>query len=200
MMTWILTMKMSVYPKHKLETQSGNSKEMSNSGEGKTEQVNTGVEQINEKLDKQSEPIPGALKSTLDAYWNNSMITLDQEQYVLSAIELYGITAQYGNTSLKSTLQYGFACDGMREFGEMGYKATQEELNDNLIGMGIKMLIKRLEVNTDVHKNALSYLMFLKQTKNRKDQSYIGDVPIDVLNASLYPRNNLVHPQSQYMP
>ena len=53
----------------------------------------------------------------------------------------------------------------MNEFGDLGYEATRSELDDNLIGMGAIKMLKRHEVNTEVYKNALSCLMFLKRKR-----------------------------------
>ena len=64
----------------------------------------------------------------------------------------------------KSTPQYGFN-RGMKEFGDLGFKATMKELDDNLIGMNAVRMLKPSEVNKEVWSKALSYLMFLKRKR-----------------------------------
>ena len=73
--------------------------------------------------------VPRGLDDNLGAYWHNGTITTDNEQYVLAAIK------SNSKPTLRATPQYGFT-RGMNEFGDLGYKATRSELNDNLIGMG----------------------------------------------------------------
>jgi hypothetical protein len=70
---------------------------------------------------------PPELESDLGPYW-----TLAQscQAYVINTITSYS-----NIEASKSTPQYGFN-RGLKEFGELGYRAAVKELDDNLLGMG----------------------------------------------------------------
>ena len=112
-------------------------------------------------MDATTVEVPRGLDDNLGAYWYHGTIITDNKQYVLAAIE------SNNKPILRATPQYGFT-RGMNEFGDLGYEATRSELDDNLISMGAIKILKRHEVNSDVYKNALSYLMFLKRKRSGK--------------------------------
>ena len=71
----------------------------------------------------------------------------------------------YGN--LKATLStplYGFQ-KGLKEFKELGYKATIKELDKNLIGKNFIDMLPARSITHDMMKMSLAYLMFLKRKR-----------------------------------
>jgi hypothetical protein len=97
---------------------------------------------------------PSELESDLGPYWT---LAHSCKVYVLNTITSYS-----NIEASKSTPQYGFN-RGLKEFGELGYEATVNELDDNLLGMGAVKMLKPSEVNKSIRYEALSYLMFLKR-------------------------------------
>ena len=61
-----------------------------------------------------------------------------------------------------ATPQYGFN-KGIRLFGDEGLKATQSELDENLLGMDAIEPMHECDVDNEVIASALNYLMFLKR-------------------------------------
>ena len=53
----------------------------------------------------------------------------------------------------------------LKIFGDPGYQSTVKELRDNLIGRGCIDVLTEKETTWDMQKEALSYLMFLKQKR-----------------------------------
>ena len=97
--------------------------------------------------------------SDLGEYWDlqNRTVSTEAADMVLSMIADYNELTASSNTP-----QYGFR-KGLEIFEEEGHKATVSELKDNLVGRGcVKMLDKR-DVNSEIRKKALAYLMFLKR-------------------------------------
>jgi hypothetical protein len=72
----------------------------------------------------------------------------------------------------KSTPQYGFN-RGLKEFGQIGYKATVKKLDDNLLGMGAVRMLKPSEINKNIRYKALNYLMFLNSFPVISDLAHI---------------------------
>jgi hypothetical protein len=66
--------------------------------------------------------------------------------------------------ALKSTPMYGYR-KGLKIFRDLGYQSTVKELRDNLIGRGCIDVLTEKETTWDMRKEALSYLMFLKQKR-----------------------------------
>jgi hypothetical protein len=97
---------------------------------------------------------PHELEPDLGPYWT---LTNSSKAYVLSTITSYS-----NIEASKSTPQYGFN-RGLKEFGELGYQATVQELDDNLLGMGAARMLKPSEMNRTLRFEALNYLMFLKR-------------------------------------
>ena len=96
--------------------------------------------------------------SDLGEYWDlqNRTVSIEAADMVLSIIADYNKLKASSNTP-----QYGFR-KGLEIFEEEGHKATVSELKENLFGRGcVKMLDKR-DVNSDIRKKALAYLIFLK--------------------------------------
>jgi hypothetical protein len=79
--------------------------------------------------------------------------------YVLNTITSYS-----NIEASKSMPQYSFN-RGLKEFGELGYEATVNELDNNLLGMGAVKMLKPSEVNKNIRYEALSYLMLLKRKR-----------------------------------
>jgi hypothetical protein len=88
---------------------------------GSTVDENDDSNSINEKA------MPKELDSDLGPYWT---LAQSSQAYVLSTI-----TSCSNIEASKSTPQYGFN-RGLKEFGTLGYEATVNELDDNLLGMG----------------------------------------------------------------
>ena len=81
---------------------------------------------------------------------------------MLSVITMYNnIDGLHG---LCSTPQYGFHW-GMKEFEQAGYDTTVSELSNNFIGMNTVDMLDKTQITSNVHVNALSYLMFLKRKR-----------------------------------
>jgi hypothetical protein len=84
------------------------------------------------------------------------MLAQSSYEYVLNTISSYN-----NIEASKSTPQYGFN-RGLKEFGQLGYEATVNELDDNLLGMGAVQMLKPSEINKNIRYEAQNYLMFLK--------------------------------------
>ena len=84
------------------------------------------------------------------------------DNFILMTVENFKkaeVTKLHGS---KSSLQYG--CQrGIREFGDLGWEATKQESDQNLLGKDAVRMVKRPNVKHDLVLNALSYLSFLKQ-------------------------------------
>jgi hypothetical protein len=65
-------------------------------------------------------------------------------EYVLNTISSYN-----NIEASKSTPQYGFN-RGLKEFGQLGYKETVKEPDDNLLGMGAVRMLKPSEINKNI--------------------------------------------------
>ena len=53
----------------------------------------------------------------------------------------------------------------MKLFGLEGWEATKKEINDNLLGMDAVKMVLRKDLDRNLQKEALSYLMFLKRKR-----------------------------------
>ena len=69
-----------------------------------------------------------------------------------------------------STPQYGFK-KGLREFKELGYKATIKKLDKNLISKNVMDMLPAQSVTHDMIKMSLAYLMFLKRKQCGKTKA-----------------------------
>ena len=67
----------------------------------------------------------------------------------------------------KVTPQYGFR-KGLTLFGNKGYQADNHELKVNLLGRGCIDMLSWKDLTWDIRKQALGYLMFLKQKRSGK--------------------------------
>ena len=67
----------------------------------------------------------------------------------------------------KSKPQYGFK-KGLKLFGDEGYQATKNELEEDLLGRGFIDMLSWKDLTWDIRKQALGYLMFLKRKRSRR--------------------------------
>ena len=104
------------------------------------------------------------ISSNLGKHWDqfNRTVTAPTTEMVMSMITDY----IYLSAS-SSNPQFGFK-KGLEIFEEDGYKATLSKLQDNLIGRGCVKMLNKNEVTSDVWKNTLAYLMFLKRKRSWK--------------------------------
>ena len=56
------------------------------------------------------------------------------------------------------------------KFADKGREATKQELYKNLLGMGAVRMVKLHNLKKELCINVLTYLMFLKQKKDRKSE------------------------------
>ena len=128
---------------------------------------NSGVDDDNDEsideTEEEAKPCLNEFDSTLDGtHWSKGTVGTKTDLYMLSATTTY--TNIDGLHGLCSTPQYGFN-RGMKEFGQEGDDAIVSELSDNLIGMNAIDMLDKSRITSDVHMNALSYLVFLKRKK-----------------------------------
>ena len=112
-------------------------------------------------------------------YWNDvDRVGTDGLDMILSIIKNYSdiepienypdIKSKAGPKSIlsasKSTLQYYYTI-GIKIFEDAGYKATKQELDENLIGRNCVEILPINELDDDIKEKALNYLMFLKQKR-----------------------------------
>ena len=97
--------------------------------------------------------------NVLGEYWDlqNGTVSTEAADMVLSMIADYNKL-----TASPNTPQYRLK-KGLHIFEEDGYKATVSELKDNLVGRGCVEMLDKRDVNGEIRKKALAYLMFLKQ-------------------------------------
>ena len=57
---------------------------------------------------------------------------------------------------------------GVKVFGMEGWEATKSELKENLLGMDAVEMVHQKDINPELCKKALSYLMFLKRKRTGK--------------------------------
>ena len=94
------------------------------------------------------------------------------------------IIKDYGNVEATlSSPQYGFE-KGLTVFRKEGYKATMEELDQNLIGKNVIGMLNLLDVSWGIFQMSLAYLMFLKRERSRTKEE---DVQTDDLNKNTLP-------------
>ena len=119
-----------------------------------------GIESTDE-ADKNKVDVPQGLDSDFGVapYWSNGTIATNAKFYLLSVI------ATFSNMDgLRFSLQYGFS-KGMTEFKQEGYDATVSELDGNLIGINIVVILDKRKITKDTCIIVLSYLMFLKRKR-----------------------------------
>ena len=122
-------------------------------------------EQTNENQQPAQNRLMYEVQSKLNGpYWNEQIVgammtTNSGETNQAKAMEEY-----FSMNASKSTPQYGFR-KGLELFGEEGHAAAVKELRDNLLGRGCLKMLKPNQVNSDIRKKALAYLMFLKQKR-----------------------------------
>ena len=100
----------------------------------------------------------------LGEYWDlqNRTVSTREADMVLRMITDYNkLTASH------NIPQYGFK-KGFHMFEEDRYKAMVSELKDNLVGRGCVKMLNKMDVNGEIRKKALAYLMFLKQKQSGK--------------------------------
>ena len=56
----------------------------------------------------------------------------------------------------------------MKEFADERREATKQELYKNLLGMNAVIIVEPHNLDNELHINALTYLMFLKQKRTGK--------------------------------
>ena len=67
----------------------------------------------------------------------------------------------------KATPQYGFR-EGLKLFGDKGYQATKDELKVNLLRSGCINMLSSKNLNWDIRKQVLGYLVFLERKQSGK--------------------------------
>ena len=93
-------------------------------------------------------------------YW--AMGSQGRTDYCLSIIK------DYGNVEATlSSPQYGFE-KGLKLFRKKGYKATMEELDENLLGKNVIDMLDPSDVSWGIFQMSLAYLMFLKRKRSGK--------------------------------
>ena len=149
----------------------------------------SGKDATGEQADKAPPKKNRGLDDTLDrGYWNPG----GQERHCLTVIK------GYGNLEANlSTPQYGFK-KGLAIFGGPGYDATVKELDDNLIGRDVIIMLNPESVTYDMFRMYLSYLMFLK--RKRMVLSKHKDVQTDDPKESTSPRQSQARPRSKHKP
>ena len=78
------------------------------------------------------------------------------------AIENFNEIEVIKSHDIKVIPQFGFG-RGIREFNNLGWEATKNELQENLLGMDTVCMVKQPDLKQDLVLNALSYLIFLKR-------------------------------------
>lgn len=69
-----------------------------------------------------------------------------------------------GSYASKAIPQFGFR-KGIKLFGLEGWEATKKVINDNLLGMDAVKMVLQKDLNRNLQKEALLYLMFLKRKR-----------------------------------
>lgn len=99
-------------------------------------------------------------------------VSTDGSDMILSMIKNYSdvepkVSPESILLASKSTPQYYYT-KGIKIFEHAGYKATKQELDENLIGQNCVEMLPVAKLDDGIKKKALNYLMFLKRKRYGK--------------------------------
>ena len=108
------------------------------------------------------------LASDLDKdMWESTCAHMVSAMMVAEQVGVHMMKEYFEIEASKATPQYGFR-KGLTLFGDKGYQAAKNELKVNLLGRGCIDMLSWEDLTWDIRKQALGYLMFLKQKRSWK--------------------------------